>query len=348
VIAGRASVLIRVFVAVTLAALVLPAAAASATQQEHVRVRVYVLDFDPVMNDTVPLTVDRGWNDPLVLEDQYRSDVATASGGVVDQRIVRTTVVPAYPVKPGGFTFTNAQYLDCLVDGSPTHCGALIDYTAVLATAYDERWGSACDALRKGRVDEVWLWGGPWFGYLEHRLVAPHTSCPRVAQPFVVMGFNYERGVGEMLHDLGHRSESLVQAGIGSDLWDRFDGQRGRYAQDFACPPEPDPAHPEVDAANTHAGNVHFPPDAYCHYQYDRDHPVLSDADDWANFPTLTGRQTTVDASTWGGTQRGFLIWWLGRFPRNAGSSNGVQHDWWRYVFPGSRSRLLVGTGDDR
>jgi len=92
-----------------------------------------------------------------------------------------------------------------------------------------------------------------------------------------------------------------------------------------------------LDGTDAHAGNVHFPPNAYCHYQYDRDHPVLSDADDWASFPNLTGRQTVVNASSWGGTQRGFLIWWLGRFPRNPGSSQGVQNDWWRYVFPPGR-----------
>jgi hypothetical protein len=331
-------VLIHVIVAGMLAVLAVPVPGAAAAQHEHLRVRVYVVDFDPVMDTLVPLTVDRGWNDPLALDDQYRSDVATASGGVVDQRIVRTSVVRAYPVKSGGFTFTNTQYLDCLVDSSPTHCGALIDYAAVLNTTYDARLGTACDALLKGRVDDIWLWGGPWFGYLEYLIVAPKTLCPQVVRSFVVMGFNYERTVAEMLHDLGHRAEALVQAGIGFELWDRFDGVRGRYAQDFACPAEPDLAHPEVDGSNTHAGNVHFPPNAYCHYQYDRDHPVVSDADDWANFPNLTGRQTIVDASTWGGTQRGFMIWWLGRFPRNVGSTDGVQNDWWRYVFPAGRS----------
>jgi hypothetical protein len=325
--------LIRAVVAGMIAVLAGAASGASAAQQEHLRARVYVLDFDPLLDNAVPLTVDRGWNDPLAMDDQYRSDVATASGGVVDQRIVRTSVVRAYPVKPGGFTFTNAQYLACLVNHAPTYCGVLVDYPAILTTAYDERVGSACDALLSGRVDEVWLWGGPWFGYEEYRIVAPNTSCPQVARSFAVMGFNYERSVAEMLHDLGHRSEALVQTGIGFELWDRFDGARGRYAQDFACPAEPDPAHPEVDASTTHAGNVHFPPNAYCHYQYDRDHPVVSDADDWANFPNLTGRQTTVNASTWGGTQRGFMIWWLGRFPRNIGSTQGVQNDWWRYVF---------------
>jgi hypothetical protein len=331
--------LIRAVVAGMIAVMAAAAPGASAAQHEHLRVRVYVVDFDPVMDNGVPLTLHRGWNDPLALNDEYRSDVATASGGVVDQRIVRTSVVRAYPVKPGGFTFTNAQYLGCLLDHAPTYCGALIDYPAVLNTTYDVQVGSACDALRMGRVDEVWLWGGPWFGYQEDRIVAPNTSCPQLARPFAVMGFSYERTVAEMLHDLGHRAEALVQAGIGLDLWDRFDGARGRYAQDFACPAEPDLAHPEVDASNTHAGNVHFPPNAYCHYQYDRDHPVVTDADDWANFPNLTGRQTTVDATTWGGTQRGFMVWWLGRFPRNVGTTQGVQNDWWRYVFPVARNR---------
>jgi hypothetical protein len=308
-------------------------AAASATQRENLRVRIYVLDFDPLMDDGVPLSADRGWNDPVTLDEQYRSDVDAASAGVVDQVIVRTSVVRTYPTKPGGFTFTNAQYLGCLVDHSPTYCGALIDYPAVLNTAYDAHFGSACEALRHKRVDEVWLWGGPWFGYLEHLEVAANTSCAQVDRPFVVMGFSYERTVAEMLHDLGHRSEAMIQTGIGLDLWDRFDGQRGRYAQDYACPAQPDPTHPEV-TTNAHAGNVHFPPNAYCHYQYDRDHPVLSDADDWASFPDLTGRQTVVNASTWGGTQRGFLIWWMGRFPRRPGGSPTVSNDWWRYVFP--------------
>jgi hypothetical protein len=339
VVRRQAPVRIIVIAASLLAILAAPLTGASAAQHEHLLVRVLVLDFDPLMDNAVTLTVDRGWNDPLALDAEYRSDVATASAGVVDQRIVRTTVVRGYPVKPGGFTFTNAQYLGCLVDSGPGYCSGPIDYGAALNTTYDTRLGSACAALAKGRVDEVWLWGGPWFGYLEYFVVAPNSLCPQVGRSFVVMGFSYERTVAEMLHDLGHRSEALVQAGIGLDLWDRFDGQRGRYAQDFACPAEPDPGHPEVDGTSAHSGNVHFPPNAYCHYQYDRDHPVLSDADDWANFPNLTGRQTIVNATTWGGTQRGFMIWWLGRFPRNADGTGNVHNDWWRYVFGAGRSR---------
>lgn len=306
---------------------------AATPAREHLRVQVYVLDFDPLIDGTRSLSVAQGWNDPIVLQDQYRADVGQASGGIVAQRLVGVSVVRGYPVKADGFTFTNATYLGCLADSSPGYCGELIDYGAVLNTVFDRQVGSPCMAIARDRVDEVWLWGGPWFGYLEHRLVAAKTLCAGVARPFEVMGFSYERGESEMLHDLGHRAEALIQAAIGLALWDRFDGQRARYSQDFACPSQPDAGHPEVDSGVAHAGNVHFPPNAYCHYQYDRDHPVVSDADDWANFPDLTGRTTVVNATTWGATQRGFLVWWLGRMPRRAGATDGIERDWWRYIY---------------
>ena len=329
-------VLLALTTILSLSALPTPTAASSSA--ERLRVRIGVLDFDPLLDDGRPLSIVQGWNDPLSLQEQYQADVAAASGGIVALRVARFSTIRAYPVKPSGFRFTNATYQGCLADSTPSYCSALIDYTSVLNANVDRRFGSACEALRRGRVDEIWLWGGPWFGYLEHLLVAPNTRCAEVGRPFEVMGLSYERGEPEMLHDLGHRAEALVQAGVGLSLWDRFDGQRGRYAEDFACPAQPDSTHPEVDATATHAGNVHFPPNAYCHYQYDRDFPVLSDADDWASFPNLTGRQATVNASTWGATQRGFLIWWLGRFPRHSGATLGVDHDWWRYVFVAPRA----------
>ena len=331
--------------------LVVPLTGQSATlttasdRSEHIHVGVYVLDFDPLTNGGSPLSQAQGWNDPFALQAQYLADVVTSSGGIVSQRLVRVSQIRDFPVKANGFRFTDATYHGCLADSSPTYCAGLIDYAAVLKTEFDARLGSACEALRRGRVDEVWLWGGPWFGYLEQVLVAPHTLCAQVRQPFVVMGFSYERGEPEMLHDLGHRAEALIQTGIGFTLWDRFDGQRQRYAQDFACPSAPDSAHPEVDPPVGHAGNVHFPPNAYCHYQYDRDFPVLSDAYDWINFPDLTGHQTIVNASTWGGTQRGFLMWWMALFPRHAGESGGLERDWWRYVYLADKVRPRLDAG---
>ena len=329
----RSAVAARLGLAIVLSLSLTASPAEASSGSERIPVGVEVLDFDPLMDGGLPLTVSRGWNDPAGLQPQYISDIATASGGIVKQKVVHVTVVRDYPVKSGGFHFTNETYQSCFVEDRPRYCTALIDYGAVLNTTFNPGVKSACDALRSGRIDEIWLWGGPWFGYLEWQLVTPQSLCPAVRKPFAVMGFSYERGEPEMLHDLGHRAEGLIRAGIGLSLWDRFDGQWERYAQDFACPAQPDAGHPEVTGAVVHAGNVHFPPNAYCHYQYDRDLAVTSDADDWANFPHLTGRTTVINSSTWGGTQQGFIVWWLGRFPRHRGKSAGVELDWWRYVY---------------
>ena len=127
-------------------------------RSEHIKVAVYVLDFDPLTSDGRPLSLAQGWNDPIALQAQYRADVATASGSIVAQRLVRVSRIPAYPVKADGFRFTDATYHGCLADSTPSYCGELIDYGAVLNTVFDARLGSACEALRRGRVDEVWLW----------------------------------------------------------------------------------------------------------------------------------------------------------------------------------------------
>ena len=335
---GRHRVVVAVLLAVLSAGAIVLTAPVVAASRDRLRVNVWVLDFDPLI-DGIPLTTSRAWSDPVALDPVYAADVAAASTGIVDQRIVQTTTIRDYPVKPGGFRFTSSSYLGCIADSSPTFCTGLIDYGAVLNTTYDSKLGSPCDAVRRGRVDEIWLWGGPWFGYLEFRMVGPNDLCAGTNRTFAVMGFSYERAESDMLHDLGHRAEALIQGGIGMTLWNQFDGQWPRYTQDFFCPAQPDASHPEVPAGVTHVGNVHFPPNAYCHYQYDRQHPVVSDADDWLNFPALTGATTIIDSSTWGGTQQSYTLWWLGHLPRHRGTANGVNTDWWTYVFPAHRGR---------
>lgn len=297
-------------------------------------VNVYVLNFDPLI-DGQPLTQYRNWNEPDDLMADYVADVSESSGEVVTCRLAKQSVIRTYPTKPGGFVFTNEQYLACLSNpDTATRCRDIIDYQAVLNTPYDPDYVSACEALAAREIDEIWLWGGPWFGYWEYHTVQPATLCADVNRRFTVMGFSYERGVAEMLHDLGHRAEHVLQGELGLTLWDQFDGQRPRYAQDYACPAAPDATHPEVEPGDTHCGDVHFPPNAYCHYQYDRDLAVQSNCDDWLNYPDLTGQKTTVNAADWGSDQRGFLKWWLGRLPRNPGSHDGLYNNWWKYIFP--------------
>ena len=142
----------------------------------------------------------------------------------------------------------------------------------------------------------------------------------RSKRPFVIMGFNYERGVGEMLENLGHRAESIMtevyrHARGEANLWSRFT----RYDK--------------VAPGAAEMGNVHFAPNSERDYDWGNRRYVLSRCDDWLNFPHLTGKARSVNCAEWGnGDIRGHHTWWFSHMPRMAGQTSGVLNNWWRYI----------------
>ncbi len=77
---------------------------------------------------------------------------------------------------------------------------AIIDYKRVIAQGYDE----------------IWLFGGSYFGFYESRMIgkgAYWLNAPPLEmtiKPVIVMGFNYNRGLKEMIHNYCHRIESIM------------------------------------------------------------------------------------------------------------------------------------------
>lgn len=303
---------------------------------ETIEVNVYVIIVDPDRNGK-PLTQDPAFVDPHPLMEAFIRDMYAFSGGSVLHRIVHESVAKEFPVKLGGFTYTPETYWTCVTSDSttaPEYCHRGVDYGAFVNTRYDPNYGSICEAMAQYDIDEVWEWEGGWLGFLEFRIIEPYTLCPELDREFTLMAFNYSRRVPEMLESHAHRTENVLLHKLGAQLWDQFDGQRQRYAQPYDLPPGPDAIHPEVDIENAHCGNVHFPPNAYLHYQYDRQKRVLSDCDQWLNYPNLNGVKKWVNCSEWECNNYGFLKWWLSHIPHNPGVSNGIYHNWWKYVYP--------------
>ncbi len=296
-------------------------------------ISVYVMNFDPIVNGQA---LHSRWNDPTTLMAAFINDISQSSHGIVTYQIAKQSDIRTYPTKPGGFIFTDQQFQACLdTNGNSPRCADIIDYQAVLNTVYDSAYGSACNALANKGIDEIWLWGAPWMGYWEFYTITPNSLCGSVNKEFEVMGFSYERGVGEMLHDMGHRAEGALQTGLGLNLWDRFDGQRPRYGNSNL---------PDVDPNNAHCGNTHFPPNAKDAYAYSRNLPVQSDCADWPNYPNLTGQRTTTNYTTWcgpsGDCQRGFFNWWFSNFPHKPGVYNDTYLNWWLYLYPEPRPTI--------
>ena len=157
----------------------------------------------------------------------------------------------------------------------------------------------------------------------------PLKGTEHASRRFVIMGFNYERGVGEMLEDLGHRAESMLNKVFAdqrgeANLWERF----CRY----------DKTHP----GRAEVGNVHFAPNSLKDYDWGNPRFVPSRCDLWINFPDLSGEPEQVNCQAWGnGDIRKHHRWWFERFPHIVGQSNGISWNWWEYVI--DPNRVAVG-----
>lgn len=331
--------------------------------------RVSLVIYNPILEAEGGSRLNRvlGWNDPDHLCAQYIADVQEASHGYVGYQIVERIELDEYPVKQDGFRYDDISYLRAWRTRSGFHQPDTADYPAILRR---------CDFVRKleaGLVDELWIMAFPYAGLYESCMggrgaiwcngpVIPGTA--QVLRRFVVMGFNYERGVGEMLEDLGHRAESIMEhvfsdvpdeagdlglgngkSGVGRSWWDRLLGAIGLRKSPIANPPLPtvnlsgnlwkqftryDKLHPGMAAC----GNVHFAPSSEADYDWGNRRPVWSNADDWLNYPHFTGQVREMSCADWGnGDIRQHHLWWMKRFPHVEGTTpTGKLNNWWRYI----------------
>jgi hypothetical protein len=294
--------------------------------------KVLVLNFDPIVRSrgSRPLHAACRWNDPRALTDGYVADLAECSGGYVRCRVVEWQDVDAYPAKQDGFRYTNGSYLRCLAGEEPWHQPDAVDYQAIL-------WDFEIPGrVERREVDEVWLWGFPYAGFWESTMAgrgayfcnSPPVEGIQTARPFVVMGFNYERGAGEMLESFGHRVEFTMQHVYGSweptetHAWNRFT------------------LYDRIAPGSAGCGNVHFAPNSEHDYDWGNRRFVWSTCDDWLHYPGLTGRRRRVNCGEWGGGDiRAHHRWWLRHLPRAPGRSEGKLNNWWAYVIDPDRVR---------
>ena|SRR5438105_1937365 len=182
--------------------------------------RVLVINFDPTMKSegNKPLHQVLGFNDPHVLIEGYRTDLKECSAGYLRYQITEWKDVDAFPVKKDGFRYTEEEFLRNWRQKGVWHQPDAFDYKAFIRDFNLEK------RVARGEIDEVWVQAMPYSGMWESTMAGrgayecnsdpvPDVDCPRI---FVIMGFNYERGVGEMLEDYGHRTESIMRHVYGS------------------------------------------------------------------------------------------------------------------------------------
>jgi hypothetical protein len=268
-----------------------------------------------------------GWKHPDKLAQGYIDDLRYASDGYLNYEIVERLEVDAFPLKKDGFRYTDESY-ERAWSTHQFHQPDAVNYLELV------REFKMIERIDAGEIDEVWLFGHPYGGYYESIMAGPGAfwcnappleGTKHASRRFVIMGFNYERGVGEMLEDMGHRVEAIMSKVFATkhgeaNLWEKF----CRYDKKY-------PGQAEV-------GNVHFAPNSVKDYDWGNPRPVLARADTWYNFPDLSGEPRMMTCSEWGnGDIRKHHVWWLRHLPHVVGETNGIRWNWWEYVVDPNR-----------
>lgn len=303
------------------------------TEQKPLTVRVLVINFDPVVGEKKKrLHEVCGWYNPRKLAKSYADDVQKASGGFIRYKIVKWRDVDGFPVKKDGFRYTVGSYMACREKKAKWHQPDLADYPK-LAKDY-----GANELIGSDEIDELWIFGGPYFGFHESAMIGPKAfyinggvyNRVKVKRRFAVMGFNYERGPAEMLHNLCHRTESTMTRVYGGWKADKLTTNWARFAANLK------------QSGRAGVGSCHYPPNGEKDYDYRNPRKVKSNADDWLTYPKLIGKTTTINCETWGGPDyhRNYMKWWFAHLPRAAGrnAKDGKLNNWYRYVFEFNRA----------
>lgn len=288
--------------------------------------KVLLIVYDPIMDSASGTTLSQKmkWYRTADLISGFVGDLTQVSNGMARYQIVQRVDVAEFPIKTDGFRYTPQGYMDVLQGNVTPHSPSGADYYAILNKF------NILQRVARNEIDEVWIFAFPHAGFYESIMAGPGAfwcNAPALKNTnsskrrFVVMGFSFERYIGEMLEAYGHRAESIMEKTFGKlsgdiNLWKRFIRYEKTAPGKSAC------------------GNIHFAPNSQADYDWGNVTPVISECYDWQlNFPNFKGDKRIVAASEWGGGEiRAHHKWWFNRFPRVAGRKNGIHNNWWQYV----------------
>ena len=289
-------------------------------------IKTLVIVYDPLVDTQSGkrLSEYMDWNPVEDLAKGFMTDILQTSGGLARYQILERIDVDGFPAKVDGHHYNARTYLDVIRGVARPYMPQEADYYAII-----ERF-NILQRIALRDIDEVWVFSFPHGGLYESIMGGPRAfwcnapplrNTESAGRRFVIMGFSYERGLGEMLENMGHRAESILektfQGLTGEDnLWRRFI----RYEK--------------TAPGKAAVGNIHFAPNSQKDYDWNNPGSVYSECDDWLrNFPNFKGEVRSVTSAEWGyGETRAHHKWWFNHLPKVGGSRNGIHHNWWQYV----------------
>jgi hypothetical protein len=176
--------------------------------------KVLLIDFRPP-------AVPQGWRNAIGLAEEFIEAMIQISHKILIYELVAKLEIATYPFLTNGLQYNDVTWPQAMQDEKSairdSHGNPLLaDYQRILLDY------KILQGIKNNQIDEVWMFGGPYFGFYESQMVGKGAfwcNSPGIEQAtrrFVVMGFNYQRGLREMIHSYGHRVESILARNFNS------------------------------------------------------------------------------------------------------------------------------------
>src|SRR5215213_4188263 len=294
--------------------------------------KVLLLVYNPTLSNGQDLNTYMGWPAHMMLVQGVIDSFLGASHGQLQYTVVETQVVAnEWPVKADGFRYTESTYLAVMQNSALAHSPDEVDYNAII----DNPQFDICGKLNRGEIDELWMYGAPYFGFYESRLVGPgaysYNSPPmngthNCNKLLPIMGLSYERGVAEAVHSFGHRAEASMTKVYGSWQQNRTSHNWDRFGLSQVQSP---------NYSYSGCGTIHYPPNALSAYDYGNPGSASTDCEDFRNYPALSDPLSVsqpITCTGWNCNQLDFMVYWFGHLPATTGCGpDAVENNWWNY-----------------
>jgi hypothetical protein len=192
---------------------------------------VLLVIYDPVMDPATGTKLSHfmNWNNPDDLINGFIQDTLDASGGNARFQIAQRVELNEFPAKTDGYRYDPQSFAAVMKGTQPPYKPEMVDYMAIITGL------NILPQITRREIDEVWLIAFPNAGFYESTMAGagafwcnapPLTATAGCDRKFVIMGFSYERGGGEMLHSFGHRCESIM-----TKAFEKTQGDANLYAR---------------------------------------------------------------------------------------------------------------------
>jgi len=325
--------------------------------------KILMIVYDPIVDGNNKFSQylqnkKRVFYDPLELKDKIIETFKSVSGGRIDYQVAEVIEDKDFPKKlKSQINLEKWNKCNSCPKNSPGFkniCLGKIDYE------YELKKHDVCSKVNSHQIDEVWLWGGSYFGFYESLLVGPNKfnfndgnisisdlDCKRLIP---VMGFSYERNLGDALHDFGHRLEYTMEQVYGGTNLNKTETRWDQFAK----------TRTKNNSIVNGCGSVHYPPiyhvgdDGSKEYQYDtRKDEDKTICNKFSNYKIFNSESIYSDEKPisiscqidpWKCTQEGYLTWWFSHLPQFEGVGfDGALNDWIAYFIEPSFANIYKG-----